>query len=135
MKTMGSKLVTFYLTLFISSITISNAAASDDFSRLYAQAKTEMNSEFGGFYARQLNSSFFENQPNIFDDCSEKHKKSKKQLFSAVFEIDSDGTIKAFHLSKETDFAACLKSRFVGLEVPMPPYDGYLSPFNWGLVR
>jgi len=84
-----------------------------------------MSSEFGTFYATQLNGSFFEHQPSIFDNCSDKHKKSEKQPFSAVFEINSDGTIKAFHLDKKTDFSVCLKSSLIGLEVPMPPYDGY----------
>ncbi len=135
MKTSGSKLATFYLTLLIASATISNASASNDFDRLYAQANTEVNSEFGMFYMMQLNSEISETHVGVLNDCSEKHKKSEKQQFSAIFEVNSDGTIKAFHLGKKTDFAVCLKSSFAGLKVPMPPYDGYLSPFNWNGIR
>jgi len=130
MNTKGSKRVTFCSTLLIACITTFNVSASGDFDRLYAQAKTEMNSEFGAFYTMQLNSEIGENHANVLDNCTKKHKNSEKQLFSAIFEINSDGIIKAFHIDKKTGFAACLKSRFVGLEVPMPPYDGYLSPFN-----
>jgi len=135
MKTTDSKLGTLSLTLLMASITTFNASASDDFDRLYAQAKTEMNSEFGAFYTMQLNSEIGESHANVLDNCIKKHKSSEKQLFSAIFEINSDGIIKAFHIDKKTDFSTCLKSRFVGLEVPMPPYDGYLSPFNWQTMR
>ncbi len=130
MNTRGSKRVIFYLTLLTVCITTSNTSASDDFDRLYAQAKTEMNSEFGAFYAMQLNSDISENYASVLKECAEQHKTSEKQLFSAVFEINSDGVIKAFHLNKKTGFATCLKSSFVGLEVPLPPYDGYLTPFK-----
>jgi len=127
-----SKPAKLILTLLFSTFAISNANASNDFDRLYAQAKSEMETEFGGFYSMQLNGYIAESHANVMDSCTEKHKKLAKQPFSAVFEINSDGTIKAFHLdSKASDFAACLKSSFVGLEVPMPPFDGYLSPFNW----
>jgi len=120
------------LTLLFSTLAISNVNASNDFDRLYAQAESEMKTAFGGFYSMQLNGHITESHTNVMDNCAAKHKKSSKQPFSAVFEINSDGTIKAFHLeSKASDFAACLKSSFVGLEVPMPPFDGYLSPFNW----
>jgi len=135
MKTSGSKLAPLFLSLFISSTLISNATASDDFDRLYSQAKKEMDSELGGFYAMQLNSTITENHARLLDECAENSKGSNKQLFFAVLEINSNGTIKAFHLGKKTDLGTCLKSRFVGLEVPMPPYDGYLTPFNWGAMR
>jgi len=131
-----SKPAKLLLTLLFSTLAISHVNASDDFDRLYTQAESEMKTEFGGFYSMQLNGHIAESHTNVMDSCTATHKKSSKQPFSAVFEINSNGTIKAFHLeSKANDFAACLKSSFVGLEVPMPPFDGYLSPFNWGSMR
>lgn len=127
-----SKPIKLLSTLLLSTLAISSASAANDFDRLYAQAKSEMETEFGGFYSMQLNNYIAESHANVMVNCTARHKKSSKQPFSAVLEINSDGTIKSFHLnSKASDFATCLKSSFVGLEVPMPPFDGYLSPFNW----
>jgi len=120
------------LALLLPAAIPLSATASDEFHSLYSQAKDELNTDRGMQYNKKLIDDFFENYSYVFDRCSENNKKSSKEVFSAVYEISDDGIIKEFHLGKRTEFSVCIKSEFDGMKVPLPPFDGYLIPFNWG---
>jgi len=102
-----------------------------DFATLYGQARAAAGTPAGVAYDYQLGMYFMKTHAPLLDHCVELNPEAARAPFRAVYVIDAAGRVREFLYERDNGFSRCVRSIVLGTEGPKPPFDDYLSPFEW----
>jgi len=119
--------------LFILAATTAHclAATPADFAATYAKAKAAAGTPEGVAYDYTLGMFFMKTHTERMEQCVQLNPQDARVAFRAVYVLNATGVVDEFITERDNGFTQCFRSIVLGTESPKPPFDGYLSPFEW----